>query len=503
MSETVRALVVVLAIAMVVFTLAKKYAVEIGINPADFVIRRNAWIMITSAAFLANNFWLFSLVAIWVLLYAKKKDTNQLALVFFVLFAVPLFKIQIPGFGIVNQLFEINYYRLISLTVLLPIYLNLRLNKLTIPFGKYPADKFLILYFLYLIASIYPYTSFSNLARITFEYFIDIFLPFYVASRYIKSIDQFTDLLQALVIGAIIVGLIGFFEMFKGWMLYSTVPGALGVPYGFGAYLLRGDMLRGAASSGQPIALGFMLMVAFGCFLYLAKGIKNPKVIFFVFSLLIFGLIGPLARGPWIGAVITVIFFIILGPQPSVILTRLLFGGLATLSMLLISPYSSKVIDLLPFIGTVDVNNITFRQDLLTNSLIVIERNPIFGNLNALTSPELEVLRTGGDGGIIDIVNTYIGIALFYGLTGLFLFLSFFTACGTALWTARRRLTNAGFRETQYFFLGNVLLAVLIGVLVTIYTVSSISFIPILYWFIGGLCIAYHQLVINIHIIKK
>ncbi|MGE8385220.1 MAG: O-antigen ligase domain-containing protein, partial [Pseudomonas putida] len=43
--------------------------------------------------------------------------------------------------------------------------------------------------------------------------------------------------------------------------------------------------------------------------------------------------------------------------------------------------------------------------------------------------------------------------------------------------------------------LGRVLLATLIGILVIIFTVSSITFIPVVYWSIAGLGVAYIQMV--------
>jgi hypothetical protein len=44
-----------------------------------------------------------------------------------------------------------------------------------------------------------------------------------------------------------------------------------------------------------------------------------------------------------------------------------------------------------------------------------------------------------------------------------------------------------------------VLLATLIGILVIIFTVSSITFIPVVYWSIAGLGVAYIQMVRRLH----
>lgn len=495
MPEILRALVVVLAIAMMVFALAKNYAVEIGINQADFVIRRNAWLMITCAAFLTNNFWIFCFITILVLWRAKKHDSNPVALMFFVLYAVPLFKMSIPGFGLFNQLFELDYFRLLVLVILLPIYFEIRKNKETL--NSHIADKLLILYLIYTIALYYEYSTLTNIFRIIFEYFLDIFLPYIVASRYLKNTKQFNDIFISIIIASIIVGLIGLLETLKGWMLYSNVPGALGNTAGVIGYLFRGNSLRAAATSGQPIVLGFMLMVSFGFYLHISQFIKNNNIRVFIFCLLGLGLIAPLSRGPWLGTIVILIAFIILGPKPSAKIMKLLFLTSITFLLLLLTPYGSKIIDLLPFVGTVDAENVTFRQNLLTNSMIVMERNLFFGSLNVLTAPELEAMRAGGDGGIIDVVNNYLAIALLYGLVGLSLFIAFFCTCSLAVLKGIKFYQKDKQSGLQTLMLGNTLLATLAGVLFTIYTVSSISFIPILYWFLGGFCIAYHNLVMH------
>ncbi|MNJ74830.1 hypothetical protein D3C77_718210 [compost metagenome] len=47
--------------------------------------------------------------------------------------------------------------------------------------------------------------------------------------------------------------------------------------------------------------------------------------------------------------------------------------------------------------------------------------------------------------------------------------------------------------------LGRALLATLIGILVIIFTVSSITFIPVVYWTVAGLGVAYIQMVRRLH----
>ena len=85
-----------------------------------------------------------------------------------------------------------------------------------------------------------------------------------------------------------------------------------------------------------------------------------------------------------------------------------------------------RLLDYLPFIGSIEKGNIDYRQRLLDNAMIVIERNPWLGSTDYHKSKEMLSMIQGQ--GIIDIVNTYLGIALDKGIVGLSLFLFFFAS---------------------------------------------------------------------------
>jgi O-antigen ligase len=83
--------------------------------------------------------------------------------------------------------------------------------------------------------------------------------------------------------------------------------------------------------------------------------------------------------------------------------------------------------------------------------------------------------------GIIDIVNSYLQIALEFGLVTLFIFVLFFFLIGAKL---ASRSIKADANAPNYMGA----LAVLLAMLFTIATTSSVSVIPYLYWTFGGLC---------------
>ena len=94
--------------------------------------------------------------------------------------------------------------------------------------------------------------------------------------------------------------------------------------------------------------------------------------------------------------------------------------------LLLASPAGRTIIDYLPFVGTVDAGTVTYRERLFDISIEVIKQNPVLGAADVMQLPVMQQLRQGA--GIIDIVNTYLLVALVTGLVGLSLFAGFFIA---------------------------------------------------------------------------
>jgi hypothetical protein len=215
-----------------------------------------------------------------LLLYAVPREQNKLAMYFFLLFAVPPFQSQITGLGIIKHFFAIDYFRLLSLAVLLPAYLVLRKEPGVIPFGRLLSDKFILGYFILNFVLMLTASTFTNTLRHALFYnFIDYFLPYYVASRSMKNLQNFRDALMAFVVAALVLCAIGAFEMVTHWLLYGSLGSALGIVWEWGRYLERGEMaLRAQASTGHSIALGYVLAVASGLFFFLRKSVPDAKV---------------------------------------------------------------------------------------------------------------------------------------------------------------------------------------------------------------------------------
>jgi hypothetical protein len=357
MPEHIRALVVILVIAIFTFYFSKK-AAKPFISTQQFNRWRNAWLAITLVAFLAGNFWIFVIVSTLCILYFTKREQNPFALFVILLFAAPRISEDIPGFGLVNFLFSLDYVRLLSLTILLPAYLHLRKKPGALAFGKNWPDKLLLTYMVLTVALLMRETTFTDMLRGALYNFTDIFLPYYVASRGIKNYQQLKEVFVAFTIAGLLAGVIAVFEYGKFWLLYSSLADAWQIKWSMGSYLGRGDNLRAMASLGQPIVLGYVMAITLGFYLFMAKSIKSRTLRTLGLLVILAGLYAPLSRGPWVGAAAIIIVFIATGPYAIKRLSMLGLAMLVSLPLLGVIPGGQKIINLLPFVGSTEKENI-------------------------------------------------------------------------------------------------------------------------------------------------
>ncbi len=490
MPEHIRALVVILILASSIYAFAHRSACAIS-DAGDFIRRRNLWFALTLLAFLAHSFLVYSLISMLLLAYAVRHDYNPPALFFSLMFILPVAIVQIPGLGLVNYIFEISHLRILALAILLPAFFSQQRDSDNLSFGRSAPDKAIIGYLaLTIMLMLIREPSMTNTFRQIFYIFIDIFLPYFVISRALKSLQAFRDALLSLVLAIMVLASIATFEFFKHWLLYAPVLTALDLKEGMTGYLGRDGMLRVSASAGQPIVLGYLMAVGMGFYLFLQKSIKQKFIRRSGFALLAIGLVVPLSRGPWLGAVMLLIVFVSTGRNPVPRLMSLALAGMLALALIALLPGGERVINLLPFIGTTEKGNVDYRENLITNSIIVIQRNPWFGSSDFLESPEMEAMRQGQ--GIIDIVNSYIVVTLKTGFFGLGLFVGFFALTLLGILRAMHSIPD---KESDEYLLGRALISTLSAILLIILTVSSITFVPIVYWCVAGMGVAYVQMV--------
>jgi hypothetical protein len=489
MSSHLKALAVLLVLAVVVLVLARPLATEHAIRPEDYKRRAILWIAVTLAAFLSRNYWLYAAISGALILITARKDSHRFALFFFILFVIPPFPVSVPGFGIFGAtLVQIDHVFWLAILLLLPLWWKVRREAGVAPMGSHAVDKFVLAFTALQLILQFMETSFTNVLRLASYTIAGAVLPYYVASR-LRNLAEYRDVLMSFVVAACILAPIAFFEMVRHWLLYSTVPQMLAQPYwGLTNNLARGgELLRAVGTAGQPIVLGYVMAVAICLLPFLRRATTKTAWLVLGFLCLLAGLIGPLSRGPWVGAAAGLALLLVTGPNVGSKLGKAMLIGVLSLPFLAMTPQAAKLIDYLPFVGTVDAGTVDFRSRLLDVSLGVIGHYPWFGSLGL--HADMEQMR--GSDGIIDVVNTYIFVALRSGLVGLTLFLMPFVIVILGMLRSLFVLDN----HSELHLLGRALLAAMVSILVTIGTVSSIVFIPILYWSVLGMCVGYLRLV--------
>jgi hypothetical protein len=488
MSEAIRALIVILVLSGALLYVVRPAVIQV-IPEKTFDRWRKLWFFATLAWFLSFSFWLYAVVMACMLYVVRRKESHVMGLYFLLLFAAPAVQVPIPGLGIIDHLFMLDHYRILALFLLLPVALRLMRDPSTHRFGRSPVDWMLASYLVLTGVLGMLETSPTNAARIVFLQLIDGYLPYYVASRSIKSVEDFRGALAGLLIGALLVSVFAIFEVARSWKLYQASISEMGL-FVHPHYKTRGAFLRPGASLLDSIVLGLVVIVALGAWLYLKDLVVGKSRHLLLWMVLGIGVLASLSRAPWLASVLMVFVFVAQG-EKAVGRVMLVFMGLFLLmAVLSLFPAGRTIIDLIPIIGEAEQGSIEYRANWFSVAMPLIERNFWFGDPRVLQAPELEVMRQGE--GIIDLVNLFLSVMLHYGVFGLFFFAGMFLR---ALWLVRRSEKGIRLVSKDLSRLGRALISIVIAMIFVLITLSSISAVPILIVTVLGLCSAYGFLI--------
>ena len=497
MPNFLKELIVVLALAGLVFRLARPIALKFS-SAADFSRRRTVWLALTVTAFAAPDFWLFAVVAVPLLLWGQRRDSNPLAFYLAMLQAIPPIKFEVPMVG-VNQLFAIDFFRLLSLCVLLPTAWRYWRGREAAPvMPSFGVPDVLLLAYGVLITALYVPPdlpnhvilpdSGTNVLRRAFLFFIDVYVLYFVVSRTCVTRAAIVEALAAFCLSSALLAPVAVFETLRGWLLYVDIAVRWTGDAGYGFYTMRGTTLRAMASTGGPLVLGYVLAIALGFWLYLGTQLQTARTRVAVTGLYVCGLLAAYSRGPWLGAIAIYLAFVAAGPRAVPRLFKALALMAITAGALLASPLGERVTSVIPYMGgSLDSSNIRYRERLAERSWELFQERPFFGD--QLAYQKMEDLRQGM--GIIDLVNTYASIALFFGGVGLLLFVGFFLLALARAYRVARRVARS---DPDLSLLGAGLIGCMIGTLVMIAGCSLIDQYSILFYVLGGLAIGYARL---------
>ena len=444
----------------------------------------------TAIMFFAHNMWLFLAGLAGLTFLMGRRLGQPLAIFVFLMLLMPGFTIKVPGFGLINYLIELNPQRILALVLLLPSAIHLAGRPGLPRPGKLLTDKIVIVYTLFIALLAYQqYATFTGALRQLFATTIDFVLLYFVGSRTLLSKLAVRHAIVSLVVAAIFLALVGVFEFAKRWLLYASVQQDLGADPGLFGYLVRGDTLRAMATTGQPIVLGFVMMVATLLTVYVQRLVSPGRARTLLWFIMGMGLVAAMSRGPWVGAAIGFAVIAAASANPAANLIKFVAAGLAAAFLLVLLPGGEKIINYLPWVGTIDAGGIDFRKILWEQAILVITKNPWLGSIDFNEALEFNLIRSGN--GFVDIVNTYLVIALQYGILGLSLYVALLVS---ALLCLSRGFFHNKVLNTEVRIYGASLLATMLSMILVLWMVSNISFISIINTLLIAACVAYSQL---------
>ena len=89
MLEYQRSLIAILFLAANAFWFLRRPLTTTAIDPADYRRRTSLWLGLTVVLFMAHSFWVFMFISAAVLLTVGRRDSNPVALYFFLLLMAP------------------------------------------------------------------------------------------------------------------------------------------------------------------------------------------------------------------------------------------------------------------------------------------------------------------------------------------------------------------------------------------------------------------------------
>jgi O-antigen ligase len=487
MPETLKALFVVLVIATAVFVLFSKPMVLFGVDKDRITVRAKAYLFCLIGMFLTGDFWIASIVLLLAMHWASKTETNPLALYLMFILGLPNPNAFVSGLGVFGHLIEVTPHRYAAALILLPEAFKIYKRKQCLKAPLAVPQKFHLCYLFLLFFLTLDAGTFLGVVRGAVLYPIfDALLIIYVAANTMHERKRLWDFLATFVFMILVVAAIAVFEANRHWLLFSTASHSLLSYMSTGtAYLLRDDsLLRAMGPAAHPIVLGYLIMIALLVVLG-SLGRASFSATFLILGILIAGSVATVSRGPWVGIGCGVLVLCIVSCYRKMILLCTSATILCLVLLALFTERGKVIVSFLPFFGTVETGSIDYRERLVEIAFNVASQNPFFGAYDFLLRPEMEEMRQGQ--GIIDIVNTYVAVVLFSGLTGLFFFVGSFAS---ALYCSLKSVNGRGNKYDEMAIASQIVAACIVAILVTIYTVSSIGTIPNTYWAFIGVSVA-------------
>lgn len=446
-----------------------------------------AWHVVAAATVIAFLGTTNAIYAVAILVLARLARSYlggdmraNLAAFVLLIFVLPPLTWQVGGLGDINYLLSLSGPRLLALALLVGPALSL-LGDRRIRREPWvaPLDFAVLGYQVIKIALLTPGSAITTVFRSMVESGLDVLLPYYVMSRAIRKEPDLRFILSHGMLGLAFQAAVGFTEFFVHRDLYSELQWVYGYKWQLTMNLMRGDHLRVQGATPQPIVFAFEMIFALGLWTWLRGRDWKLWPVRGVFALLACALLFTFSRGPWLGGLAFGGALLAVRKLSVKSFVGLLVALVVAAVLVKVTGVDTAVIAMMGSVfgsSEADMSTIVYRNQLLDTALALLKQSPWLGVPNY--AAQMQDLRQGE--GIIDLVNSYIAIALDAGVIGLVVYLLPYLLVLRRLLrvpgVSRRGLAGVGDPSAGWF--AATLLAMSIAMLLTIFTTSVFFTMP-------------------------
>lgn len=451
-----------LGIALAVFLFPKmldrKWGMRLGQTYAALAV----------CAFLPPNDLLsLCLAGVVMAALAPRAVNERVAFFIATLPALPVYHDATVPFPGLNYLIDINFGMVSILVVLLPTLFMKGKAPPAKGFGMITAMVFGYI----LLISLLDFRAlpFTSVLRSLFTNIVTMGVTYLAVSRAIQTKEDFDMALRAILASILFIASIGAVSFFREWNFYTQLYDGSGfvrfADYRFG---LRVQSTLMTTLLGYMMALG-MVLIYHHMTQRTLKGLQAYGLMaLFLFVLLVSG-----SRGAYLAAFAMFAIYGAYRIAPGLV-RMMMFPSVCVVGFVLIGWLSSGRIDQLTSVD--QYGTFEYRLQLLRASLKQVRENFLFGSADFIGSPNFAHLVQGQ--GIVDIVNTYLQIALEFGVSALFLFVMPFVITVRAL--SRNCAYAARFKDDDNQRVSKssaILIAAIAAFLLMIMSVSDRSYL--------------------------
>ena len=368
------------------------------------------WVLPAAIAFtLPDKLMGLSLIAVIMAIVSYGNNTRRVCIYLGAFLAIPAYySAQIPFPGI-NYLIDIDYAKLVTLVVLGPVFISALFKRKSMQL--HTVERLLLFFVILTGVMSLRDLPFTSMLRSLFDQFLLVYVPYVAISRTIDTQEKVRNALKALFSGVVILAVIGFISAVVDWNYYISLAEARN-------HKVHSEHRNGFVRVYGTLSttlLAYIMGVGVACAMFIRSRREQPAYVFLgIVVLLAFVAFVTGSRGGWLAAMLV--------PSLVMLLNKLSNAGrrMMTTSMALVLLAGMILISQDGATFDDKFGTFSYRADLLRTSFGQIAERPLFGAADIYELERFQHLLQGE--GIIDLVNAYLQIALFYGLSGLALF---------------------------------------------------------------------------------